>query len=202
MRAELLPALPASRPPRRAGRHLHEPRRIPLRRARARSTLTDAPSTTQIVQARLAVGLLVALVVGGALWYGLTAESLGRLWSDILDRPGGPMTFRFILQPAMAFFAAFRDGAEDAQRGRRPYLWAIITEPGERKGRIYGSIISTSRIILLGLFMDAVYQLIVLKTFYPGQAVIIALALALVPYVLMRGPIARIAHWSRRQRSV
>jgi hypothetical protein len=58
--------------------------------------LTDAPSRSAVIQARLAVGLLFGLIVGGVLWYGITAESLGRLWSDILDRPGGPMTFRFI----------------------------------------------------------------------------------------------------------
>ena len=36
------------------------------------------------------------------------------------------MTFRFILQPAMAFIAALRDGVMDARPGRRPYLWALI----------------------------------------------------------------------------
>jgi hypothetical protein len=41
--------------------------------------------------------------------------------------------------------------------------------------------------------MDAIYQYVVLKTFYPGEAVIIALLLAFVPYILLRGPIARIA---------
>ena len=41
--------------------------------------------------------------------------------------------------------------------------------------------------------MDVIYQAIVLKTFYPGEAVIVALALAFLPYLLLRGPIARIA---------
>jgi hypothetical protein len=40
--------------------------------------------------------------------------------------------------------------------------------------------------------MDAIYEWIVLKTFYPGEAVIVAIALAFLPY-LLRGPIARIA---------
>ena len=44
--------------------------------------------------------------------------------------------------------------------------------------------------------MDTIYQLKVLGTFYPGEAVIIALALAFVPYLLLRGPVVRIArHW-------
>jgi hypothetical protein len=41
--------------------------------------------------------------------------------------------------------------------------------------------------------MDAIYQLIVLKRFYPVEALIIALLLAFVPYLLIRRPAARIA---------
>ena len=52
---------------------------------------------------------------------------------------------------------------------------------------------ATARIILLGIVMDAMYQLIVLGRFYPGEAVIIALVLAFVPYLLIRGPAARFA---------
>src|SRR5277367_6764308 len=62
VRAELLPPLSAGGPPCRAGRHLHKPCRIPVRRARAGQALTDAPSKTQIAQARLAVGLLAILL--------------------------------------------------------------------------------------------------------------------------------------------
>jgi hypothetical protein len=43
--------------------------------------------------------------------------------------------------------------------------------------------------------MDAIYRWIVLKTFYPAEAVIVAIALAFFPYVLLRGPITRIARW-------
>ncbi len=41
--------------------------------------------------------------------------------------------------------------------------------------------ISTARIILLGVGMDAIYHIKVLKTFYPDEAVIVALALASSP---------------------
>jgi hypothetical protein len=43
--------------------------------------------------------------------------------------------------------------------------------------------------------MDAIYQATVLKTFYPGEAVIVAILLAFVPYLLLRGPVARVARW-------
>jgi hypothetical protein len=56
-------------------------------------------------------------------------------------------------------------------------------------------LISTARVILLGLGMDVIYQLTVFRTFHPGEAVIIALLLAFGPYLLLRGPVDRIARW-------
>ena len=93
----------------------------------------------------------------------------------------------------MAAIAAMRDGIKDARTGRSPYLWTVLTDPRKRGARLREGLISTARIILLGLGVDAIYQFVVLKTFYPGEAVIVAIVLAFVPYLLLRGPIARIA---------
>jgi hypothetical protein len=41
--------------------------------------------------------------------------------------------------------------------------------------------------------MDAVYQFIEFDSFHPAEAVIIALLLAFVPYVVLRGLVTRIA---------
>jgi len=161
--------------------------------------LTDAPSKNAILQARIAVALLAGLIILGVAWYGISAENLGRLWRDILDRPGGPMTFRFFLQPAMAIIAALRDGVHDARLGRTPYVWALIQGthgPEGRSGRLWDGILSTARIIILGVIMDVIYQWRVLDTFYPVQSAVIAILLAFVPYLFLRGPIARVArHW-------
>jgi hypothetical protein len=167
--------------------------------------VTDAPSMSQEIQARVAVVLLAALVASGAIWYGVSFEDLGRLWKDILARPDGPMTFRFILQPAMAAIAAVRDGVKDARLGRRPYLWALLlgvrTDEG-RVGRLWEGIVATARILLLGVVMDIIYQWLEFKTFYPAQAATIAILLAFVPYLLLRGPTERIArHWVARPAS-
>ena len=150
-------------------------------------------SKSQALFAQLAVVLIIAFIVAGAVWYGVSEEVRQRVWQNLLDRPGGPMTFRFILQPCMAAIAALHDGVNDAKLGRAPYFWTVLTNTSERGGRLYEGLISTARIILLGLCMDVIYQAIVLKTFYPGEAVIVALALAFLPYLLLRGPIARIA---------
>jgi hypothetical protein len=147
--------------------------------------------------AQLVVVLVVGFIIVGAVWYGFSAEVRQRVWQDLIDRPGGIMTFRFFLQPAMAAIVALRDGINDARTGRSPYFWTVLTNPTDRAGRLQEGLISTTRIILLGLAMDAIYQLIVFKTFYPVEAVIVAIALAFVPYLLLRGPVARFARWWR-----
>jgi hypothetical protein len=161
--------------------------------------MTEPPSKTQVFLARLAAVLAVGLFLVGVAWYGLSAEVEARFWHDIVDRPGGPMTFRFVLQPAMALLAALHDGIEDARRGRTPYLWALITGSRHRIERLEEGLIATARILLLGFGMDAIYQATVLKTFYPGEMAVVAVLLAFLPYLLLRGPIARIARrWMAR----
>ena len=158
--------------------------------------MTAAPSSAANVEARLAVALIVGLFVLGLVCYGLSAEDLARVWRQILARPGGPMTFRFILQPAMAAIAALRDGLNDARRGCTPYFSAILFRPETRVGRLREAVQATAKILILGVVMDTIYQLLELQTFYPAEAALVALLLALLPYALLRGPIARIArHW-------
>lgn len=142
------------------------------------------------------VGLVaLAFVLLGTFWYGVSSDVLQRLWQDLVERPGGPMSFRFILQPLMAVIAAAHDGWRDAHLGRSPYFWTVVSDPEKRASRLREGMVSTARIMLLGIGMDVIYQLTVLKTFYPSEAVLIAIALAFVPYFLLRGPIARIGHW-------
>jgi hypothetical protein len=150
---------------------------------------------TQVYLARIAMALIVTFAVAGLLWYGFAADERARLWQNLFERKSGPMTFRYFLQPTMGTIAAWRAGLQDARTGRSPFLWGAITDPAERRARFDEAMIATSRIILLGLAMDIVYQAIVFRTFFPGEAVIFALALAFVPYVLLRGLFARGARW-------
>jgi hypothetical protein len=39
--------------------------------------------------------------------------------------------------------------------------------------------------------MDVIYQILVLQTFFPNEAVIIALLLAFMPYLIVRGLVTR-----------
>jgi hypothetical protein len=159
--------------------------------------MTETASKNQTVTAEVALILLIVFIVAGAGWYGISTEVFQRLWQDLLDRPNGPMTFRLILQPSMASIAALVDGIKDAKAHRSPYLWTVLTDPAKRGGRLHEGLISTARTILLGLGMDVIYQFVVLKTFYPGEAVIVAIVLCFLPYLLLRGPFERIVRWWR-----
>lgn len=164
--------------------------------------MTNSPSKTQILLARIAVALIVGLAVAGVFWYGLSTEVLDRIWRNIVARPGGPMTFRFVLQPAMAAVASLRDGVADARLGRAPYLAAIVRGVEGRGSRLWEGIVSTARILILGVVMDVVYQLVFLQEFYPAELAIIAVLLAFVPYALLRGPMSCMArHWVARASS-
>jgi hypothetical protein len=147
------------------------------------------------LMSKLVLGAAVVLLVTGVLWYGVTFEVFLRLWRNLVERPSGPVSFRFILQPAMAVIAAILDGVKDARRHRSPYFWTILHSPEERSTRLIEGLNATARIILLGLVMDVIYQVIVLKNFYPNEALIMAVILAFVPYVLIRGPVERVARW-------
>ena len=155
--------------------------------------MTRTPPRTPVVLARLVVALSVAFVVIGLVAYGVSGEVIARIWHNMLDRPGGPFVFRFVLQPIMATVAALRDGIGDARAGRAPFLWTVLTDPAQRGARLDEALIATSRIVLLGLAIDTVYQLVEFESFHPAETVLIALLLAFVPYLLLRGLVNRIA---------
>jgi hypothetical protein len=120
-------------------------------------------------------------------------DVLTRFFENMVGRVHGPMDFRLILQPLMAIFFAVRDGRKDAREGRVPYFWALFTEPGHRLDLLRNGWRSVAKIFIIALVLDVVYQFIVVRWFYPGEALLVAVLLAIVPYVLLRGPANRLA---------
>ncbi len=163
--------------------------------------MTERVSKVKIRLARLVLLLMVAFIILGVAMHGLSVSVLERIWQNLLDRPSGPMAFRIVLQPVMASIAALADGVNDAKTGRNPYLWTVLTNPLKRSSRLQDGLVSTTRIIFLGLGMDLIYQYLVFDTFHPAEAVIIAGLLCFLPYLLLRGPITRIGRWWLDRRS-
>ena len=120
-------------------------------------------------------------------------EILERIWTNITQWPDGPLALRFYLQPTIAAILAIRDGLKDARGERTPYFWAIVFRPEQRAERLRGGFKAVAKVMVIAVILDAIYQWKVLGTFYPGEAVLVAFLLAYIPYLLIRGPAARIA---------
>ena len=125
-------------------------------------------------------------------------ELVTRLWDDLIGRIGGPMSFRLLLQPAMAMIFAIRDGLKDAREGRPAYFYSLFTEPENRRSRLREGFKAVARVFAFAIIMDLIYQVAVLRWFYPLEALIVAFVLAFLPYILLRGPVNRIARFLKR----
>lgn len=116
-----------------------------------------------------------------------------RVGTDLLARVSGPLKFRLVLQPAMACFFAIRAGLKDAKQRNPPYFWSLLWDRGHRLYMVKEGWKSIGRVFLLALALDVIYQIIVLRFVYPGEAIIVAIVLAIIPYLILRGLVTRVA---------
>ena len=116
-----------------------------------------------------------------------------RIVENLVDRVSGPMKFRMLLQPIMAISFAVIAGLADAKLGKPPYFWSLLTDPAHRTDMLRDGWKSVGKVFVLAMVLDVVYQIIVARFVYPGEVVIVALLLAIVPYLLVRGLVTRIA---------
>ena len=119
-------------------------------------------------------------------------ELLERIWHDLGGRVGGPLTFRLIIQPLVAVFLAVRAGLKDGREGSPAYFWSILTDEGHRRELLRNGWKDVARLFVLAVVMDLIYQLIVFRWIYPFESFIVAVVLALLPYLLIRGPVNRL----------
>jgi hypothetical protein len=120
-------------------------------------------------------------------------EALVRGWENVLGRPDGPMSFRLVMQPAMAIFLAVRAGLQDARSGQPPFLWTVLSNRDRRTELLRHGWKDVRNLFLVALVLDAVYQVVVHSTIYPLELLVTATVLALVPYSAVRGLVTRIA---------
>jgi hypothetical protein len=118
---------------------------------------------------------------------------LERVWENLIGRTSGPMNFRLIVQPAVATFLAIRAGLNDAREGRPAFFWAALSDPAYRPELFQQGRKDVGKVFILAAALDSVYQLIVHHGVYVLELLIVATVLAIVPYVLIRGPVNRIA---------
>ena len=116
-----------------------------------------------------------------------------RIVQDMIDRVSGPMKLRLLLQPVMAAIFAILVGLKDAKAGKPPYGWALFTDPVHRVDMLKDGWKGVGKVFVLAMVLDVVYQIIVERFVYPFEVIVVALMLAIVPYLLLRGLVNRIA---------
>lgn len=120
-------------------------------------------------------------------------EALTRGWENLISRMEGPMTFRLVIQPAVACFIAIRAGLRDARTGQPPFLWTVLSNPDHRGHLLRQGWKDVGTVFVVALILDLVYQVMVHNTLYPLELLSTATILALVPYVVLRGLVTRLA---------
>jgi|SRR5271165_2820191 len=125
---------------------------------------------------------------------------LMRIADDLVARVSGPMKFRLVLQPVMAAVFAIRSGLSDARTGKPPYFWSLVSDPSQRAAMIKDGWKSVGKVFILAVVLDVVYQIIEQRFVYPGEAIIVAFILAILPYLILRGLVTRLARKNEARR--
>jgi len=134
--------------------------------------------------------------------YQYVEEALSRAWNQLLARPGGAFQFRFILQPLLAVIIAIRAGMKDGRTHRTPYLRGLLSRRAERRLLVRSTLKDVGRLFMMAVVLDCLYQIMEIRHIYPLQALIVGVVLAIIPYVIVRGPVARIVNRSVARRDL
>ena len=117
-------------------------------------------------------------------------EMFTRGAEQLLGRAGGPLHFRLFIMPLVVSFFAVRAGMKDARQEQPPHPQTILSHPAQLRGRFQSALKDVGKIFIVAVVLDTTYQLLVLRAFYPIQVLIIAVGCALLPYLLIRTPVA------------
>jgi hypothetical protein len=125
-------------------------------------------------------------------------EPFVRVWADITSGVHAPLGFRLVVQPLVAAFFAIRAGRMDALEGRPPYLWDFLKDAARRGALLREAWRHVGKVFVVAVIVDAIYQIIVERWVYPFEALMVGAVLAVLPYLVFRGPVNRILrYWYR-----
>lgn len=125
-----------------------------------------------------------------------------RFIRNLLGRFDGPMHFRIIVQPTMAAIFGIYGGIKDGRAGKPAYLWGMLLSSKSRKELMREAWKRVGRIFIFAVVLDVAYQLYEQHSLYPGETLVVAFVLAVVPYFIVRGPANRIGTLFRKDSPV
>ena len=122
-----------------------------------------------------------------------------RVFTDLVGRVEGPMKLRLIIQPLVACAFAVHAGLRDAREGRSPYFWALAFNAGHRRELLGQGWRDIAKLFVAAVILDGIYQFIALHTVYLGEAIGVAILLAIIPYLLVRAAVTRLVDRKKNQ---
>ncbi len=108
-------------------------------------------------------------------------------FNHILEGLHGPGKFRFFVQPLIAIILGIRDGRLDAKSMRPPYFLSLLTASHHRESIAKDGFTSIMKPSLLAWVIDTLFQIFVLSSWNPFQAILVGFLLVALPYILTRG---------------
>ena len=114
-------------------------------------------------------------------------ELAQKVVEGIVARVAGPMSFRFIMQPAIAVLLGIRDGRLDAKAGTPPYIFHLLFKPAGRHRAISSALRSLLTPVIVGTVLDAIAQFLIFQRVHLLPALYVGAFVMGVPYSLARG---------------
>ena len=121
------------------------------------------------------------------------ADLVNRVVEQLVGRASGPLHMRLVIQPIVATIIAIRAGLRDARHGRPPFLWTFLTSASERRRLAQSGWKDIGKVFIVAIVIDVVYQVLATPRVYPLQSLTVAVIVAVLPYVAVRGLVTRLA---------
>jgi len=118
---------------------------------------------------------------------------MDRIVQGIVARVTGPMSFRFMLQPAVAILLGVRDGLADAKAGTPPFIYDLLFSPKDRSRDLKSALKSLLKPIVVATILDCIAQYLIFKHVRLIPALLVGTLVMGLPYALARGITNRIA---------
>ena len=125
-------------------------------------------------------------------------DILTRSWHNFLDRSGGFMSLRFVIQPCMSAIFGIVAGIKDAKEGKPAFFWSLLSEKTQRRTKLAELCADVQKVILMGSALDFLYQIIEFETIHLLELVFTVFVLAMLLYLIVRGPTNRMLSWNRK----
>jgi hypothetical protein len=129
-------------------------------------------------------------------------ETIARGVENLLGRLSGPMSFRILMQPAMAAFFAIRAGIRDARENNPTFLGCALSKPRSWSPRMQQSWKDVGKVFIIAVVLDSIYQIAEHSSIFALELLITATVLAMVPYMVLRDLVSRIARWAGLGRQI